>query len=179
MATVHQKKRRASPTFWTRRLRQVTSSDIECDSPVRSPRSPRGTLPDGTRDSLDCSPTAPWPDDSRFRAAATAEAGVSLPSQVTAATALVASRAIPQLLRLYSPSSAHMPLPRQSGALPPPAPKSLACLGPSASSVTQAGFGFPPAAKLPVAPRKTGGVGELSVSTVGLPSTRCVGPDPL
>ena len=179
MATVHQKKRRASPTFWTRRLRQVTSSDIECDSPVRSPRSPRGTLPDRARDSLDCSPTAPWPVDSRFRTAATAEAGASLPPQATAATAWVASRAIPQLLRLYSPSRAYEPLHRQSGASTPPAHRSLFYLGPSASNITPAGFGLPPAAKQPAAPRKTGSDGELMPDSVGLPSTRCFGPNAL
>ena len=178
MASVRSSKRRASPTFWTRRLRQATSSDIECDSPVRSPRLPRGSLPDPARDSLSCSPTAPWPGDSRFRTAGTAVPGAPLPQQAMAATSWVASRAIPQLLRLYSSGRAREPLPQRLGAAPP-APLSLVGSGPSACSVNQACLGTLPAIKLPLAPLKTGGDGDSSASRVGLPSTRCVGPDVL
>ena len=167
-------KRRASPTFWTRRLRQATSSDIECDSPVISPRLPRSTLSAPARETLDCSPTAPWPGDSRFRSAGMAVSGAP-PQQVMTATSWVASRAIPQLLRLYSLGGAQGPLAQRSDASPSLVPQSPVGVGPSASSANCVCLEPLPVVTPPAAPVKKGGHGDSSAPCAVRPFTCCAG----
>ena len=167
-------KRQASPTFWTRRLRQVVSSDIECDSPVRSSRRPRDTMSEPAGDISDCSPTAPWPDDSRFRSAGMAASGAPI-QQGPAASAWVASRAIPQLLRLYSLGVAQGPPAQQSDALPPLASQSPAGVGPAASRAFGVRLEPLPVVTPPAAPVKEGGQGDSSAPCAVRLFTCCAG----
>ena len=171
-------KRQASPTFWTRRLRQAISSDIECDSPVRSSRLPRDTMSEPAGITFDCPPTAPWPDDSRFRSAGMAASGAPL-QQGPAASAWVASRAIPQLLRLYSLGGAQGPPALQSDALPPLASPSPAGVEPAASRAYGACLKPLPVVTFPADPAKEDEQGDSSVPCAGRLFNCCSGHDAL
>ena len=134
------KRRRAPPSFWTRRQAEVVSSDIESASPARPPRA---TQIDLTGAPPGCSPAAAWPVDSRFREVAGAVNDTVVPRLQAPGgvpTLWVASRALPQLLGRYCPKEKRgtMPEPLASSPLPHPGP--VACIDPFVACVAEVGM---------------------------------------
>ena len=137
----HRKRRRVSPSFWTRRQADVASSDIESDSPARPLRT---TQIDPTEPSSECSPTAAWPIDSRFREAAGSGVDTVVPRLRTpggAPTRWVASHVLPQLLGRYYPKERQRAMPEPLAPAPPPLPGPAASIGLSAACFAEVGEG--------------------------------------